>query len=68
MKRIRIFFIKRALKREYLAYRRLLDQMPCGMSLAGHVSPRIARAQKRCTDLAKKLGALDPTAVLPSSF
>lgn len=60
MKRLAIWFTRRQLRREYLAYLDLLDRSNAGRHITDQL-PSVLRRKDRCNQLVARLRRLDPS-------
>lgn len=58
---IRIWWLRRALRRAYLAYHHSKDSLPCGAALAEVVSPTLMGHKQAVNRLLDELAKLDPS-------
>lgn len=68
MKKLRIQWLKRRLRREYLVYVRILDEYDCGAALAAYMSPRIRAAEASMNTTLAQLKQLSGNAVGETSL
>jgi hypothetical protein len=59
--KMKIWIWKWILKRRYLRYRSLLDEMSCGKMMAEYVSPRVFAAKLSMNQAILKLNEIDST-------
>lgn len=60
MKTLRIWLLKRKLRRAYREYLEVDSSMACGAALADHITGRVTEARVRCNRILGELAKLDP--------
>ena len=59
MKRIRIWFLRRKLRRKYSRLSHLQDEYDCGRGLADYLNPEMRKLRKEVDELFTKLRLLE---------